>query len=453
MDSKPNIADFTGSEFDVVPFKPVWQPYNQTAITLLDTVIKSLPHVPKTPSRFDKYKMVVGSFLAIAQTVSWRENGALTIPKHRDHWSEYPSVGATMMEYVRQELEEAQFITQVARSGQRHFYKDDDGKLQWVGIQALYTLSDSLYNLVFKPVESSLKGIKTIHVSPVGLLNRIAFDALTCDSSSILSDKYNIYYTSSTATILNKSGLNKEDISSTALFGGIEYSLSVEEMTKIASKYKTRRSALVNMQDLSSMRTIDTLTRGVNWSYLPGSLEETEEIEGILKKNAVEVTLYKDEQGSEEQFKELELNAPSILHVSTHGFYFGDDKKSEMYKDMIDKEVRFAHSYDPLLRSGFILAGGNSAFQGDKIPDDVEDGVLTALEISRLNFFNTKLAVLSACQTGLGDVYGNEGVYGLQRSFKMAGVDYLLFSLWEVPDYQTRQLWPTFIRIGSRAWK
>ena len=304
--------------------------------------------------------------------------------------------------------------------------------------------SDSLYNLVFKPVESSLKGIKTIHVSPVGLLNRIAFDALTCDSSSILSDKYNIYYTSSTATILNKSGLNKEDISSTALFGGIEYSLSVEEMTKIASKYKTRRSALVNMQDLSSMRTIDTLTRGVNWSYLPGSLEETEEIEGILKKNAVEVTLYKDEQGSEEQFKELELNAPSILHVSTHGFYFGDDKKSEMYKDMIDKEVRFAHSYDPLLRSGFILAGGNSAFQGDKIPDDVEDGVLTALEISRLNFFNTKLAVLSACQTGLGDVYGNEGVYGLQRSFKMAGVDYLLFSLWEVPDYQTRQLMANF---------
>ena len=147
MDSKPNIADFTGSDFDVVPFKPVWQPYNQTAITLLDTVIKSLPHVPTTPSRFDKYKMVVGSFLALAQTVSWRENGALTIPKHRDNWSEYPSVGATMMEYVRQELEEAQFITQVARSGQRHFYKDDDGKLQWVGIQALYTLSDSLYNL------------------------------------------------------------------------------------------------------------------------------------------------------------------------------------------------------------------------------------------------------------------------------------------------------------------
>ena len=147
MDSKPNIADLTGSDFDVVPFKPVWQPYNKTAITLLDTILKSLPHVPSSPTRFNKYKTVVASFLAIAQTVAWKENGALAIPKTRSHWSEYPDVGASMMEYVRSELEEGEFITQVARSGQRHFYNDDDGKLQWIGIQALYTISDSLYNL------------------------------------------------------------------------------------------------------------------------------------------------------------------------------------------------------------------------------------------------------------------------------------------------------------------
>ena len=147
MDSKPKIEDFTGSEFDVVPFKPVWQPYNQTATDLLNLIIKSLHHVPTTPSRFNKCKMVVGSFLAIAQTVAWRENGALAIPKTRSHWSEYPDVGASMMEYVRNELEEAQMITQVERTGQRHFYNDDDGKLQWVGIQALYTINESINNI------------------------------------------------------------------------------------------------------------------------------------------------------------------------------------------------------------------------------------------------------------------------------------------------------------------
>jgi tetratricopeptide (TPR) repeat protein/CHAT domain-containing protein len=304
--------------------------------------------------------------------------------------------------------------------------------------------SDSLYRFVFKPVEKALNGIKTVNISPTGILNQIAFDALICDTARVVSDKYNIVYYSSTAMILNESGLNKQDISSTALFGGIEYSLSIEEMTKLANNYKTRRVELFGANGLANLRSLDTLTRQVTWQYLPGSLEETEEIENILVKNGVKVNLYKKEQGTEEQFKELELDAPSILHVSTHGFYFGDDKKSEEYKSMIDDKVKFAHAYDPLLRSGFVLAGGNSAFQGKKLPDDVEDGVLTALEISRLNFFNSKLAVLSACQTGLGDVIGSEGVYGLQRSFKMAGVDYLLFSLWEVPDYQTRQLMTNF---------
>ena len=96
------------------------------------------------------------------------------------------------------------------------------------------------------------------------------------------------------------------------------------------------------------------------------------------------------------------------------------------------------------MRSGFILAGGNRAFRGEKVPEDIEDGVLTAAEISRLTFNKTKLLVLSACQTGLGDVKGNEGVYGLQRSFKMTGVDYLMFSLWEVPDEATKELMSKF---------
>lgn len=330
----------------------------------------------------------------------------------------------------------------------QHLLKRGENEDDFSFVKKLYShhsaQSDSLYHLVFSPIESSLKGIKTIYLSPAGLLNRIAFDALTCDSVNILSDKYNIFYTSTTATSINKVGLYPKDIKSTALFGGIEYTLSTEEMIKIASAYKPPEEDLTSLQDLPGLRSLDSLSRNITWNYLPGSLKETEEIQDVLKNKGVEVHLYKKELGSEEQFKALENAAPSILHVSTHGFYFGDDKKSEEYKSIIDKKVEFAHSLDPLLRSGFILAGGNTAFQGSKVPEGVEDGVLTALEISRLNFFKTKLVVLSACQTGLGDVWGNEGVYGLQRSFKMAGAEYLLFSLWEVPDYQTRQLMTNF---------
>ena len=314
------------------------------------------------------------------------------------------------------------------------------------------TKAQSLYKLVWKPLEQYLQNTENIFISPSGILNKISYDAIPYDTINILSDKYKIIYTTSTAQAVNRTSLFEDDIKNSVLFGGIKYDIKPEEMENISLHFRglTKNTSqitetnLSNFQNLQEKRGIDSLTRNITWNYLPGTLQETEEIKTVLKRKNIKVKLYNYKQGTEEQFKALEKNAPSILHVSTHGFYFGDDEKSQENKDMIDKKVKFAYSENPLLRSGFILAGGNAAFQGKKIPDGVEDGVLTAAEISRLTFFNTKLVVLSACQTGLGDIVGNEGVYGLQRSFKMAGVDYLLFSLWEVPDDTTKELMSNF---------
>ena len=97
-----------------------------------------------------------------------------------------------------------------------------------------------------------------------------------------------------------------------------------------------------------------------------------------------------------------------------------------------------------LLRSGLIFSGANYAWQNGSNPYEEEDGVLTALEISNLDLSNTDLVVLSACETGLGDIEGSEGVYGLQRAFKMAGVDLIMMSLWEVPDKETSEFMNVF---------
>lgn len=310
--------------------------------------------------------------------------------------------------------------------------------------------SDSLYRMAFKPIEKYLTGVKTVYLSPAGLLNKIAFDALVCDSNTLLSDKYNLFYTTNTTQLTKKDKLYSKEIKDVALFGGIEFSLSKEEMLKLADKFQVKKRS--PKESNGNVQTLlDSLARNVAWNYLPGSLKEAEEIQDVLLNKKVKVKLFKEEKGNEYEFKKLEEDAPSIIHISTHGFYFGNDKKSESYRDMFENEVTFAYSHDPLLRSGFILAGGNTAFQGKEIPEGIEDGVLTAAEISNLNFFNTKLAVLSACQTGLGEVSGNEGVYGLQRSFKMAGVDYLLFSLWEVPDYQTKELMLHFYKYWFKG--
>ncbi|MBK6543757.1 MAG: tetratricopeptide repeat protein [Saprospiraceae bacterium] len=103
-------------------------------------------------------------------------------------------------------------------------------------------------------------------------------------------------------------------------------------------------------------------------------------------------------------------------------------------------ENAFKISDHPMIRSGLILTGGNYAWtNGKPYREGIEDGILTAYEISQLNLSNTELVVLSACETGLGDIQGNEGVYGLQRAFKIAGAKYLMMSLWQVPDEETKE--------------
>ena len=89
-------------------------------------------------------------------------------------------------------------------------------------------------------------------------------------------------------------------------------------------------------------------------------------------------------------------------------------------------------------------AGANRVWEGAEALANEEDGILTAMEISQMNLSNTELVVLSACETGLGDIQGSEGVYGLQRAFKKAGAKYLIMSLWQVPDKETAAFMTTF---------
>jgi len=154
---------------------------------------------------------------------------------------------------------------------------------------------------------------------------------------------------------------------------------------------------------------------------------------------------YTGETGNEESFKSLSGKREGIIHIATHGFFYTIEESRKnlfMLQRMGDQQQEKA-TVDPMLRSGLIMAGGNKDWLNEKIPENIEDGVLTAKEISRTDLRGTELVVLSACETGLGDV-SSEGVFGLQRSFKQAGAQTLVMSLWEVNDKATSYMMTQF---------
>jgi CHAT domain-containing protein len=174
------------------------------------------------------------------------------------------------------------------------------------------------------------------------------------------------------------------------------------------------------------------------WKYLVGTQLELERISKIFKSKKIPIQERTGLAASEADFKkqQVETLSPSVIHFATHGFYYQNATQSATKS--------FQSASNPLIRSGLVMAGANRVWLGNKPYLNSEDGILTAYEISLMNLSNTKLVVLSACETGLGAIEGSEGVYGLQRAFKMAGVERILVSLWQVPDKQTAELMEKF---------
>ena len=180
---------------------------------------------------------------------------------------------------------------------------------------------------------------------------------------------------------------------------------------------------------------------------------EAEFVAEILKQNSYSPTLMLGTQASEESFKNLSGRNNEIIHIASHGFYWTEnqaDKAARYNKNFIFMSQRgdnaFRHAEDrALTRSGVLMAGANHAFNGETIPTGIDDGVLTAQEISRLDLRGADLVVLSACETGMGEISG-DGVFGLQRGLKKAGVNSVLMSLWKVDDNASEILMKAFYR-------
>ena len=278
-----------------------------------------------------------------------------------------------------------------------------------------------LYKELWQPLEAHLRDAKTIYLSPSGALHKIPFEALQNEKRKFLSERFQFHYYSSMRDFV-KAQPQQASYKKVVLMGHILYD------SKDLSEYQ----ALATRTDLRDKVT-----------PLEGTLEEVNNIDSICRQANLKTALLTIDQPTEEVVQFLTGdNSPSIYHFATHGVFLNstDTLDSESF---LRRHLR--QSNDPLKRSALMLYGANHTWvKGEKILGSKEDGILTALEVTALDLQNTDLVVLSACSTGLGDTHNTEGVFGLQRAFKLAGVNHVVASLWDVDDEATKDLMVRF---------
>jgi CHAT domain-containing protein len=287
---------------------------------------------------------------------------------------------------------------------------------QGIESNAFLSAGNRLRERIFDPLLSVLGNISRLILAPDGSLNLLPFEVLPLSSDTYLIDRYRPSYVSVGRDVLRFGFQTGREPEQPLVAGGPNFDLGMQ-----------RDETRINRQ---------------LFTPLDGTLAEAEEVAAVLH-----VEPLMEDDVLEGVIKSR--RSPRILHLATHGFFRPNPGGGEqalslsMHGWCSSVEGRWKAMEtieDPLVRSGLALAGANTWLRGDSPPAMAEDGILTAADVSGLDLVDTELVVLSACETGLGDVHVGEGVFGLRRAFPLAGAKTLVMSLWKVHDEQTKKL-------------
>lgn len=271
----------------------------------------------------------------------------------------------------------------------------------------------SLYKLFFQPFENELEGIQNIYYYPCGCISKIALEYLVDMKGQMLCEKYNVFRLSS-PSVLASQGCRKK-YNRVSIWGGIDF-----------------YSDLVGITNYNYADT--TLIPKCNLGYLEESYRAAKIINEEIQQQGVKSAFYCDETATEVRFKSEQWNNVDVFFIETHGLSLNN------YVDMSTQEKD-----NPMENHTLALAGASYVLEGGIVPDSIDDGILTAKEISELDMHNVDLAVVSACKSALGEIR-EDGVYGLMRGFKQAGVRSLIMATDDIVDYVSGQLWIQLFR-------
>ena len=299
---------------------------------------------------------------------------------------------------------------------------------------------DYTYNELWEPLESQFKGVRKIYISPDGVYNQVNLSTLVNpETGEYLIKEIEIQEVTSTRDLLSENKAKSTSSSSNYLFGFPTYTTK-GETTLASAKERSLRGGLRGGSGFSETRglrggLLRYMRSGEGIATLPGTKTEIEEISEILNNQGVKTKDLLTKDANETALKSV--SNPGILHIATHGYFLENVEAPDF-----DNSKQYYQN--PLLRAGLILAGAEDFLLTGSNSVDTQDGILTAYEAMNMDLNNTELVVMSACETGLGEVSNGEGVYGLQRAFKIAGARYLVMSMWNVDDDATQRLMTLF---------
>lgn len=274
------------------------------------------------------------------------------------------------------------------------------------------TVKDTLYNdkrlsemIWTKPLMSAIGDAEKVYFAPDGMLHQLAIEYLMPDMAKMC------YRLSSTRNLTQKRTPLKME--SALLCGGIDYEASVKPNSKD--------------NDVAAYRFL--APQATTIQNLPGTRKEVDTIYAL--RNNLHDSLLVGSAATDEVFMRLVRQNYDVIHLATHGYYGG---RIGIYND-----IKPLLGDESMSKSGLLFAGSSSTLTDENFDEDLFDGVLSAAELSKLDFSKSELIVLSACQTGLGHLT-DDGLYGVQRGLKLAGANVMILTLWSVNDYTSNLL-------------
>ncbi|HWB27693.1 MAG TPA: CHAT domain-containing protein [Chitinophagaceae bacterium] len=294
--------------------------------------------------------------------------------------------------------------------------------------------ANELYLLIWQPLEKYLSGTQIINYSTAGLLNNIAFAAISCHSG-FAGNAYNLHCLANLTESFTKSSLAMPP-AEINIWGNINYDTAEYTMASIPG------NAVPGAALLPQGLHPALFAKGFTATVLPNfTTHEPDIIKDQFAAKHIHAAIFEGSQATEDNFKQTAHSLSGILHISTHGFY-ADYNRRNIHENLPESFI--SSQTNPLFRCGLAFAGVNKYLRTGQTIATHDDGILTGYEISQLDLHNVQLVTLSACETGLGNITATEGNLGLQHAFKLSGVKNMLVSLWQVPAKETAILLKDF---------